>query len=68
MVGYDVGCWVKPESALSSHLHLGAPYVLLLEEKLPVQVAHFDCVQIDLQVGATKPCSTIGLLHFPTYT
>lgn len=62
MVGCDAGCWVEPEGALSRHLHLGAPDVLLLEEKLPVQIAHFDCVQVDLQVGpesqlsiATKP-------------
>ena len=52
MVGCDAGSGVEPESTFSSHLHLGPPHMMLLEEKLPVEVAHFDCVQINLQVGS----------------
>ena len=45
----DGGLGVEPQGAVPSHLHLRPANVALLEEKLPVQVAHLNRVEVNLQ-------------------
>lgn len=48
MVSCDGGSRVEEQSTLPGHLHLRTTYMLLLEEKLAVEVAHFNRVQVNL--------------------
>ena len=40
---------VKGECSLPGNLHFGTTHMLLLEEELPVQVAHINGVQVNLE-------------------
>ena len=48
MVGSDGDAGVEGEGTLPGHLHLGPAHVLLLEQELPVQVAHFNRIKVNL--------------------
>lgn len=50
MDGGDVGQRIELEESLASHLHLGPTHMVLTEQELSVQVAHFNRVQINLNV------------------
>ena len=64
--GSDGGRGVKGQGSLAGDLHFGSSDVFLLKEKLPVEVADFNGVQINLdkerEVGDVKsPESCIQL-------
>ena len=58
MVSCDGGTRIEEQSTLPGHLHLRTTYMLLLEEKLAVEVAHFNGVQVNLQW--MERCQIIG--------
>lgn len=49
MVGLDLNVWVEAECTLTSNLSLGLSNVLLVEQKLAIQVTDVDCVQVNLK-------------------
>ena len=55
MNGSDASGGVKGQCGLPGNLHLGPADVLLLEQELTVQVAHFDGVQINLNQNVPHP-------------
>ena len=44
---------VEGECSLLGNLHFGTTHMLLLEEELPVQVAHINGVQVNLERAIT---------------
>lgn len=58
MQGLDVDGRVKGQGGLSGHLHFRSSHVFLLEEELPVQVAHVDGVQVNLTQRKQQLVST----------
>lgn len=54
MIRLNLDVRVEAEGALAGHIGLRLADVLLVEQKLPVQVAHVDRVQIDLKRSKTK--------------
>lgn len=49
MVRLDLDIWIEAERTLTRHLGLGFAYVLLVEQKLTVKVAHVDRIQVNLK-------------------
>lgn len=49
MVRLDLDVRIEAKRTLTSDFRLGLADVLLVEQELPVQVAHVDCVQVNLK-------------------
>lgn len=66
MDGSDGSRGVKGQCSLPGNLHLGPANMLLLEQELTVQVAHFDRIQIDLNQTIPHPITMIMYKADPT--
>lgn len=62
MIRLNLDVRVEAEGALAGHIGLRLADVLLVEQKLPVQVAHVDRVQIDLKKEAKENLNKLATL------
>lgn len=52
-MGCNLHIRIKLQGTLPGHLCLALADVLLVEQELPVQIAHIDRVQVDLKASIT---------------
>lgn len=48
MVGFDFHIWIERQCTFASHFGFGLSDVLLVEQKLPIQIADINRIQINL--------------------
>lgn len=51
MVRCNLDVWVELKGTLPRHLSFALSNVLLVKQKLPIEIAHVNCVQVDLGRG-----------------